>query len=198
MAAQGRWPMSADDKRGDVPRCEVCDWPLAESAEKGCTPSNCSYRPREGTDEHRRIQERRRRLERDVREAAARGDVSRGECRKCGREDELCPHGLCISACIVVDPCRGRVISDEEPIIRQQVGDLLLWVKEPLRPDGSRVFKDFIEYARLQRMDIPPDEPPLCPRCDGSVHRFVDGGRTTFVCSSGCGFEMPDDPEATP
>jgi hypothetical protein len=43
----------------DKPRCEICDWPLSESADHGCVPGNCSYRPREGTAEHRRIQDRR-------------------------------------------------------------------------------------------------------------------------------------------
>ncbi len=45
-----------------VPRCAVCNWPLAASPEDGCVPGNCSYRPPEGSDEYRRLQERRRRL----------------------------------------------------------------------------------------------------------------------------------------
>lgn len=40
-------------------RCLVCDWPYAESREQGCAPGDCSYRPTEGTDEHRRITARR-------------------------------------------------------------------------------------------------------------------------------------------
>lgn len=43
----------------DVPRCQVCSWPLAESVEAGCVPGNCSYRPEQGTAEHRRIRARR-------------------------------------------------------------------------------------------------------------------------------------------
>lgn len=27
-------------------RCQVCGWPLAESADKGCVPGDCSMRPR--------------------------------------------------------------------------------------------------------------------------------------------------------
>jgi hypothetical protein len=40
------------------PRCEVCDWPLAESANQGCVPGNCCYRPNGDTDEGRRIYKR--------------------------------------------------------------------------------------------------------------------------------------------
>ena len=46
----------------DKNRCEVCGWPLAASASEGCVPGNCSYRPPEGTDEYRRIQQRREAL----------------------------------------------------------------------------------------------------------------------------------------
>ncbi len=45
--------------RGD---CEVCGWPLASAASEGCVPGNCCYRPREGTDEYRRIEARRKAL----------------------------------------------------------------------------------------------------------------------------------------
>jgi hypothetical protein len=44
-----------------TPRCEVCDWPLAESREKGCVPGDCSYRP-DDPAEQRRISERRAQL----------------------------------------------------------------------------------------------------------------------------------------
>ena len=40
-------------------RCVICDWPLAERREDGCVPGDCSYRPREGSEEWRRIQRRR-------------------------------------------------------------------------------------------------------------------------------------------
>lgn len=30
----------------DPTRCPICFWPLAESADKGCVPGNCSMRPR--------------------------------------------------------------------------------------------------------------------------------------------------------
>jgi hypothetical protein len=30
---------------GDAGRCMACGWPVAESAEKGCVPGNCSFRP---------------------------------------------------------------------------------------------------------------------------------------------------------
>jgi len=33
------------DTNYDVPRCEVCNWPLAASAKEGCVPGNCSQRP---------------------------------------------------------------------------------------------------------------------------------------------------------
>jgi hypothetical protein len=41
-----------------TPRCEICDWPLAESEEKGCVPGNCSYRPQDPV-EQARIRKRR-------------------------------------------------------------------------------------------------------------------------------------------
>jgi len=41
-----------------VMRCPICDWPMTESREKGCIPSDCSYRPDDPV-EQRRIKERR-------------------------------------------------------------------------------------------------------------------------------------------
>lgn len=35
----------AQEPPKDDSRCAVCAWPLAESAEKGCTRGNCSMRP---------------------------------------------------------------------------------------------------------------------------------------------------------
>lgn len=66
--------VGAEPKPG---RCEVCEWPLAETMEKGCVPGNCSYRPAYGSDEHRRIQERRAQLAKALPEriAAARARV---------------------------------------------------------------------------------------------------------------------------
>lgn len=46
----------------DPLRCEVCGWPLAKSAEFGCVPGNCSYRPEEGSVEYMRIKRRRAEL----------------------------------------------------------------------------------------------------------------------------------------
>lgn len=43
-------------------KCPVCDWPMAATVEDGCVPGNCSYRPTEGSDEHRRIRARREKL----------------------------------------------------------------------------------------------------------------------------------------
>lgn len=48
----------------DPEHCEICDWPLVPHGEAGCWKGNCSYRPREGTDEYRRIEERRDALRR--------------------------------------------------------------------------------------------------------------------------------------
>lgn len=39
-------------------RCEICDWPLVDDPEKGCTADNCSYRP-DDRAEQLRIAERR-------------------------------------------------------------------------------------------------------------------------------------------
>ena len=43
----------------DPSRCQVCDWPLAESADNGCVTGNCSYRPEQGSPEWHRIERRR-------------------------------------------------------------------------------------------------------------------------------------------
>ena len=45
-------------------RCEVCGWTLARTAEDGCVPGNCSYRPADGSLEAARIRDRRADLER--------------------------------------------------------------------------------------------------------------------------------------
>lgn len=45
-----------------VGRCQICEWPLAEKIEDGCTIDSCSYRPDEGSSEYYRIQDRRLRL----------------------------------------------------------------------------------------------------------------------------------------
>lgn len=39
-------------------RCSICDWPLAASADQGCVLGNCAYRQLPGTEEYRRIQQR--------------------------------------------------------------------------------------------------------------------------------------------
>jgi hypothetical protein len=44
-------------------RCPICDWPMAESVERGCVPDNCSYRPDKGSPEYYRIQARKARTE---------------------------------------------------------------------------------------------------------------------------------------
>lgn len=41
-----------------VPRCEICNWPLAKEQAKGCIPGDCSYRP-DDPAEQQRIRERR-------------------------------------------------------------------------------------------------------------------------------------------
>lgn len=40
-------------------RCPICDWSFAKSRNEGCIPGDCSYRPREGSDEYLRIEQRR-------------------------------------------------------------------------------------------------------------------------------------------
>lgn len=40
-------------------KCPVCDWTFAKSANEGCVPGNCSYRPYEGSAEWWRIKKRR-------------------------------------------------------------------------------------------------------------------------------------------
>jgi len=51
----------AEEKAG-ADRCEVCGWPLKATMEDGCTPGNCSYRPRAGTPEYDRTRARREEL----------------------------------------------------------------------------------------------------------------------------------------
>jgi hypothetical protein len=46
------------------PRCLICDWPLMESEDQGCTVLSCSYRPEEGSPEYCRIKQRRDAIER--------------------------------------------------------------------------------------------------------------------------------------
>lgn len=43
-------------------RCEICDWPLHDTIDKGCTAESCSYRPDVGSEEHRRIAARRKEI----------------------------------------------------------------------------------------------------------------------------------------
>lgn len=43
-------------------RCPVCDWPLYNTREEGCVEGDCSFRPREGSDEWHRIAARRAKL----------------------------------------------------------------------------------------------------------------------------------------
>lgn len=43
-------------------RCEICGWPLVWDPKDGCVDGNCSYRPREDTDEWRRVQRNRKAL----------------------------------------------------------------------------------------------------------------------------------------
>jgi hypothetical protein len=47
-----------DEFGGEVPRCEICDWPLASDQSKGCVPGDCSYRP-DDPAEQERIRKRR-------------------------------------------------------------------------------------------------------------------------------------------
>lgn len=72
-------------------RCEVCDWPLKSDFREGCVPGNCSFRPREGSAEDIRIQERRELLKE---ERAAWTFVFRGPYRrKWGFVDETVRQG---------------------------------------------------------------------------------------------------------
>jgi hypothetical protein len=41
------------DAVGSVHRCPICDWPLAESQDKGCIPGDCSYRPDDPAEQER-------------------------------------------------------------------------------------------------------------------------------------------------
>jgi len=52
-------------------RCDVCDWTLAESRDKGCVPGDCSYRPEQGSPEWYRIKARQEEIERQRAEGGA-------------------------------------------------------------------------------------------------------------------------------
>lgn len=54
-------PTEATTGREEQPRCEICNWPLAENASRGCVPGDCSYRP-DDPAEQQRIRERREEL----------------------------------------------------------------------------------------------------------------------------------------
>lgn len=56
--------ITVTDKSGAamIARCPICCWPLAATREDGCVPGDCSYRPREGSDEWHRIQRNRKAL----------------------------------------------------------------------------------------------------------------------------------------
>jgi len=47
-------------------RCDICDWTLAESRDKGCVPGDCSYRPEQGSPEWYRIKARQEEIERQL------------------------------------------------------------------------------------------------------------------------------------
>lgn len=43
-------------------RCPICDWPMAETRDDGCVEGDCSYRPREGSEDWNRMQQRKKEL----------------------------------------------------------------------------------------------------------------------------------------
>ncbi len=75
-----------------IERCPVCDWPMASSVRYGCVPGNCSYRPVEGSEEHRRVYERRMAIARE-RTKMASCDACR-HWEKAG-DHHLPDHGYC-------------------------------------------------------------------------------------------------------
>lgn len=76
-------------------RCEVCDWPLAESREKGCVPGDCSYRPEQGSDEWHRIRARREALKAQPNSATASSPASpASEVKACADDED---EGACVS-----------------------------------------------------------------------------------------------------
>lgn len=52
----------AAKSRPSPARCEICDWPLHDTIDKGCTAESCSYRPEFGSEEHRLIAARRKEI----------------------------------------------------------------------------------------------------------------------------------------
>lgn len=59
--------------------CAVCDWPLAADAKSGCVPGNCCYRPDPGSDEGRKIAQRRAELAAGADSAPPRGGKTDAE-----------------------------------------------------------------------------------------------------------------------
>jgi len=99
-------------KDSKVPRCLICDFPLASAIEDGCVPGNCSYRPPKGTAEYQRIQRRREELraEWDKLDDTILGDMP--VCPQCGQRKTLLG-GTCLCA-----DCSGL---NDKPIDPEQV-----------------------------------------------------------------------------
>lgn len=55
-------------------RCPICDWPMAEVRDDGCVDGDCSYRPREWSEEWFRITARRAKLAAEAVQKDARVD----------------------------------------------------------------------------------------------------------------------------
>lgn len=53
---------AAAKKPAALPKCPVCDWPMAELGKTGCVPGNCSYRPDPESPEGKRVARRRAEL----------------------------------------------------------------------------------------------------------------------------------------
>jgi hypothetical protein len=45
LIRDGEWRPKPAPPPDATPRCDVCQWPLSASADQGCVPGNCSYRP---------------------------------------------------------------------------------------------------------------------------------------------------------
>jgi len=145
-------------------RCEVCGWPLAESREGGCVPGNCSYRPRDGSPEHRRIRERREVLGMDKLPPVAAPAESSGD--------------GAVPLTVRIDPVTNEPLFEPTP-------------PAPAAPSAEEKTWPAGEYRRLQ---FGTEAKACEPGCDSALpdglpprwYRWVPGKGMRQFCSQEC------------
>lgn len=156
-----------EDTRAPVERCPICDWPFAESAEKGCVPGDCSYRPDEPAEQER-IRKRRADLARAPVVSSQAGE-ERPKCRLCGLEE-----GACICAHVSPEPCDKEILR----LLRDRSDDRL-----------SQRAANLIEWAMFARSPSPAPggmgdlvDSELAAYFEKQCNRYVNGQCMTLRC----------------